>query len=190
MTKAGGIDALSTPSLGAGSQGADELHRDSQRPVNRPSVSLSVPLWFAVVMWILALLPDRPWTFYGHFERIRLGMSKAQVRSVMGRVGNDSPPWDNVPTYVEGWEVFEGRPRSFVNESPHWKVYWADFGDERWSSNKASILITYSTADLVETKAWLEERGPWSRAILYFRAKWSELWRSAMRSAQAGGNTP
>lgn len=137
----------------------DDRKHHALQPSSRPTVSLSVPLLFALAMWILALLPDRPWTFYGRFERIRLGMSKAQVRSVMGRVGNDARPWAEFPTYLEKWKKGETEPSFY--EAPPWKVYWADTGDERWSSRKASIIVNYDAGGRVQSKLWLEERPQW-----------------------------
>jgi hypothetical protein len=131
----------------------------------RPGVSITVVPVFAVVMWTLALWPNRPWAFRGKFDEIRPGMSRSQVRQVMGRVGNDPSVWaDRTPPYVEYVSTSNGRIHTDRWWAPPMKNYMFEGSMEsqsgqfeRWSQKNASILVCYDQGDQVRDFAWLDD---------------------------------
>jgi hypothetical protein len=144
-------------------------------PEKRPVVSITVPLMLAIAVWVpslLQLLPERHLSLDDRFERLRIGMTRAQVNAVMGRPGVDSPSWKNVPTYAICRTAESGKPERQEFEAPGWKVYWLDPGPadperslEVWAAGNAEVCVRYDEAGRVSEILWLEERtSPGGRA--------------------------
>jgi hypothetical protein len=73
-----------------------------------------------LAFWAFAIALYDPWTLRGRFRNLRLGMTRAEVRAVMGRPGDDESSWREYPNYALRLSV--DWPKWMEFEAPAWKV--------------------------------------------------------------------
>jgi hypothetical protein len=159
-----------------------DLQHQLGEPGGCPSVPITVPLVIVLATWAFAVLTYHPWTsgprtFRGRFDHLQIGMTKAEVRAVMGRPGDDPPSWQDFPTYAILYEEVAGATKRQEFEAPPWKVYFgdpgspaADRGLERWGSGNAAVCVQYDSRGRVIELLWLEERPREPKWLLRLRA--------------------